>query len=194
MRVLVFSFHNWSRYAEIQHHCPTANIVCIGTKIDLLKAYADRAVPEAEVDAWIKSRNICAHVRNSSLTQENLKHTFDTLIRAGLNTSKISTNKNSCCDRIVRNISLCCALPSKEPAEVSLAESAKNLQAHTKAVWCVATEGNRLWSGSVNGELIEWNLATAAVRRVLVGHTDQVNAVVVAPEDHMLHSCSRDGR
>jgi len=189
------SFSNLEKwYAEIQHHCPGANIVCIGTKIDLIKTYADRVVPEAEVDAWIKTRNIYCHMRNSSLTQENLKGTFDNLIRAALLKSTAPSKRNTCCDRICRNISLCCALPAKEePATEDAAEAPKNLRAHTKAVWCVATEGNRLWSGGVNGELIEWNLATAAVRRILLGHADQVNAIVVAPEDHMLHSCSRDG-
>lgn len=201
------SFANLEKwYAEVTHHCPGAAVVVVGTKTDLMNdsEFSKRLVPEAEVDAWIKTRKIYAHVRNSSLTQDNLKFTFDTLIRAALMKSSGPQRSNGGCSRLCRSLTNCCALPeedeideqanldeanSKPPTE----ETAQNLRAHTKPVWCVATEGNRLWSGSVNGEVIEWNLATAAIRRVLTGHVDQVNQILVAPKDHMLHTCSRDG-
>jgi Ras-related C3 botulinum toxin substrate 1 len=80
--------HKW--IPEAKRHCPTVPIILCGSKIDLredpdmlarLKQTNQQVVTaeEGEYMAW--SCDCIGYVENSALTQQNLKKTFDSIIR-----------------------------------------------------------------------------------------------------------------
>jgi small GTP-binding protein len=90
--------HKW--IPEARHHCPDVPIILCGSKIDLrddpdmisqLKQRKQQVVTadEGEYMAW--SCDCIGYVENSALTQRNLKHTFDSVVRC---TGAWSTKRN----------------------------------------------------------------------------------------------------
>ena len=60
-------------------------------------------------------------------------------------------------------------------------------------VWAVAPDGTWLASGSYDGTVRIWDVATGQQRATLTGHTGSVNALAVAPDGTWLASGSRHG-
>jgi len=102
------SFENVSAkwYPEVSHHCPTAPIILVGTKLDLRE---DRETcerlreknmkPISFEQGMAKAKEISAvkYVECSALTQKNLKAVFDEAIRAVLEPKKNTKNRRSTC-------------------------------------------------------------------------------------------------
>ncbi len=77
-------------FPEIQHHCPGVPFVLVGTKIDLrtdsdtierLASKKMRMVTKEEGAAKAKALGAATYVECSALTQDGLKHVFDTAIQ-----------------------------------------------------------------------------------------------------------------
>jgi small GTP-binding protein len=90
--------HKW--IPEAKRHCPSVPIILCGSKIDLrddrdmlsrLKQMNQQVVTaeEGEYMAW--SCDCIGYVENSALTQQNLKQTFDSIVRC---TGAWSTKRN----------------------------------------------------------------------------------------------------
>lgn len=76
-------------YPEIQHHCPEAKTMLVGTKIDLredketLDKLKGEKLPTPEMAQQVASSIGCvAYLECSALTQEGLKKVFEEAIRA----------------------------------------------------------------------------------------------------------------
>eukprot|EP00808_Paulinella_micropora_P000429 g19701.t1 len=89
---------------EIRHHCPDVPIVLVGTKADLRKdanvqaALRAKGLASVELQAgqeMAKTIGAVDYVECSSLTQEGLKHAFDTSIRAAFEARKKKLKKKS---------------------------------------------------------------------------------------------------
>ena len=85
------SFHNITSkwYPEISHHCPDANTMLVGTKIDLredketLDNLKGEKLPTQEMGHSLADAiGAVSYLECSALTREGLKHVFEEAIRA----------------------------------------------------------------------------------------------------------------
>lgn len=191
-------FSKW--LPEIQHHCPGTPICAIGNKTDLK---AQRQVPTMEARDKARTSGLI-HIECSALTQDNLKSVFDTMVRASL-AQPVGTSRagNGCClplracfprgDQTPEATAEEEGIDLEQPAAEGSQEPEGPFEMHRKAVTCVTTYANRLWTGGQDGLVLEWNLATGRLRQVFKGHTDMVYQVVCSAPDQLVVSCSRDG-
>jgi len=66
---------------EVKHHCPTAKIILVGTKLDLRESTKPHVTPE-EGEKMAKTINAEKYMECSALTQTGLKAVFEEAIRA----------------------------------------------------------------------------------------------------------------
>jgi len=92
-------------YPEVSHHCPTAPILLIGTKVDLrenketikkLAAKGIQGITFAVGFSMAKEVNAVKYLECSALTQKGLKTVFDEAIRAVLDPPKTAARKKAC--------------------------------------------------------------------------------------------------
>jgi len=76
-------------HPEVQHHCPEAKTLLVGTKIDLrddketLESLRGEKLPTPEMGQKLAEQiNAKAYLECSALTQEGLKRVFEEAIRA----------------------------------------------------------------------------------------------------------------
>jgi len=77
-------------WPEVQHHCPTARIILVGTKIDLrddpetiakLREQGQQPLTVAQGEALAKEIKAVEYMECSSLTQKGLKNVFDEALK-----------------------------------------------------------------------------------------------------------------
>lgn len=92
-------------FPEVNHHCPNAPVVLVGTKLDLRedketieKLKEKKLVPITATTALQMSKEIGAvkYLECSALTQKGLKQVFDEAIRAVLCPKKPTKAKKGC--------------------------------------------------------------------------------------------------
>ena len=102
------SFENVSAkwYPEISHHCPSAPLILVGTKLDLrddpetinrLREKGMSPITYEQGLAKAKQINSIKYLECSSLTQKGLKNVFDEAIRAVIAPSTKPKKKKSTC-------------------------------------------------------------------------------------------------
>jgi len=78
-------------YPEVMHHCPTAQVVLVGTKVDLredndtveeLKEKGLKTVPTDDGDVLANEIKALKYMECSALTMDGLKEVFDFAIKA----------------------------------------------------------------------------------------------------------------
>ena len=77
-------------FCEVQHHCPEASLVLVGTKIDLRegKRNSKEIVTKEEGEKLAGSlKSGMKYIECSALTQENLKTVFEEAIRSVISTT-----------------------------------------------------------------------------------------------------------
>lgn len=93
-------------YPEVNHHCPNAPIILVGTKLDLRddKETVDKLKEKKLTPiATTQGLNMCKEINAvkllecSALTQKGLKQVFDEAIRAVLCPKKPTKKKNKGC-------------------------------------------------------------------------------------------------
>jgi len=92
-------------YPEINHHCPNAPIILVGTKLDLKEKSQqgvqddDSKVEKVDVVSYaqsvgmMKEINAVKYIECSALTQKGVKSVFDEAVRAALFPPKIQKKK-----------------------------------------------------------------------------------------------------
>jgi len=71
----------------------------------------------------------------------------------------------------------------------------KALDTHTDSIFCLRRANTRptvLYSGSADGEVIQWDLGAAKVSRRLAAHQGFVRDICISPNDKNLFSCGDD--
>ena len=93
-------------FPEITHNCTNANVILVGTKLDMRndKAICDRlaerrlhTVSQAEGMECAKAIGAARYVECSALTQEGLKNVFDEAIRVVMTPKKSSKKRTHAC-------------------------------------------------------------------------------------------------
>jgi GTPase SAR1 family protein len=90
-------------YPEINHHCPSAPIILVGTKLDLKEKSQQPSqdddstkvdiVSYAQGVGMMKEINAVKYIECSALTQKGVKSVFDEAVRAALFAPKIQKKK-----------------------------------------------------------------------------------------------------
>ncbi|KJE94298.1 Rac1 protein [Capsaspora owczarzaki ATCC 30864] len=181
------SFANLEKWrAEIHHHCPGVPVVLVGTKLDLASSHRQVQPLEGEHYAKVELHG-APFIEFSSLTQQNLKRAFDTIILAGITgPSKPQKGSSGCLPRI-----LCCrnddgldsstdnssAAPAKK--ESNPEDDGRHIVAghHVNSVWCLEEVQGLLFSGSRDTAIRVWDVETAECLAVFTTHTQQVYQV-----------------
>lgn len=92
-------------YPEVNHHCPNAPVVLVGTKLDLrddketiekLKEKKLQSITTAQGLQMAKEIGAVKYLECSALTQKGLKQVFDEAIRAVLCPRKVAKKKKNC--------------------------------------------------------------------------------------------------
>jgi len=78
-------------YPEVMHHCPSAQVLLVGTKVDLrndedmlenLKDKGLSPIPSSQGEELAKEIKAFNYMECSALTMDGLKEVFDTAIKA----------------------------------------------------------------------------------------------------------------
>ncbi|PAA63379.1 hypothetical protein BOX15_Mlig030969g1 [Macrostomum lignano] len=89
-------------YPELSHHCPSARIILVGTKLDMRTGLkisetkeedAEKNLTAEQANEFVKEINAAKYMECSSITQQGLKEVFEEAARLVLNSSDARNGK-----------------------------------------------------------------------------------------------------
>lgn len=151
------------------HHCgPKARIVLIGSKLDLAAEHREVQYAEGKAKALKEG---WPFIENSSLSQENLKETFDTLIKVALDEYECEEDRkgvlaaiDNCLGRVAAK--LCCLKGGDDEDE--------DTGQHEKPIFCLHASGGLLYSGARDCTVRTWDTRRGTCKYVVDQHDDQI--------------------